>query len=414
MAWVEQRFEGSPLEDVKRAVREEIRSLSLERRVTSGQSVAVAVGSRGIGNLAAIVEQTLRELEGLGLNPFVVPAMGSHGGATAEGQRAVLASLGVTEDSMQVQVRSSMDTRLLGPSSLGLPVHIDAAALQADHIVAVNRIKAHTKFKAPIESGLMKMLAVGLGKHAGASLLHRLAIRHSLEAVILDSARTVLAEAPVLFGMGVVENGLGEPHRVQAFLPQSIEEGEAGLLALAKELAPKIPFKEVDLLIVDQIGKDISGTGMDTNVTGRNRDILGDFTAGPGVKRILIRDLSPGTKGNALGIGLADFCVRRAVQKMDLEATYTNAMTGISPEKAAIPMHLPTDREAICSALHSLGDWRPEAVRVVRIRDTLHLTRLQVSEALTTDLPETCSLLSSPQAMAFDAQGNLPGAEPQA
>jgi hypothetical protein len=272
----------------------------------------------------------------------------------------------------------------------------------------VNRIKAHTKFRGEVESGLVKMLAIGLGKHRGAAYLHRLAVaRGSFPAVILPAARLMLDKLPVLCGLGLVENGYGRTHTVRAFAPAEIVHGEAGLLRLARSLSPKLPCPDLDLLVVDRMGKDVSGTGMDTNVTGRNRDILGEFPTGQRVKRLVVLGLSPGSDGNANGIGYADFTTDRLVRAMDRHKTVTNALTALGPEKAAIPVHFPTDREAVEAALDSLGLWSPDTCRVVRIRDTLSLSRLLVSEALLPDLPSTCRVVGEPEEMAFDGEGNL-------
>ncbi len=407
LAWIEQQFDPYHIADIEREVSDQIRALELAGRFHPGQSVAVTAGSRGIHALDRILGSLIENLKSLDLKPFIVPAMGSHGGATAEGQVQILASYGITEQRMGAPIAASMDTMCLGHTDLGTPVYMDRLAAQTDHILPVNRIKAHTKFKAEIESGLMKMLAIGLGKHTGASQLHALAQIHGLDRIIIYTARYILEQSPILMGLGIVENAFGRCARIQGMLPKTLETREKDLLFQAKRLSAKIPWPEVDLLIVDQIGKDISGTGMDTNVTGRNRDILGDFCTTPKIKRIVIRDLSSGTEGNALGLGFADFCTTRAVQAMDRKKTYTNAMTGLSPEKAAIPMYFDSDRETIQTALDSLGHWTPDTVRVIRIRDTLHLSRIQASPALLAELPAHCSVQSQAKDMQFDAQGNL-------
>jgi len=406
-AWIEQRFDPACITDIDGEVTRQIQALGLSAGVRPGQTVAITAGSRGIADIGTILAALIRNLKELGLCPFIVPAMGSHGGATAQGQMHVLASYDITEQEMDVPIWASMQTEHVGYTDLGTPVYLDHMAFTADHIVVVNRIKAHTKFKAEIESGLMKMLAVGLGKHTGASLVHALAPIHGLGRLILHTARYILDNKSVLMGLGIVENAFGQCATIQAMLPEKLEKEEKKLLALAKRRSAKVPFSDLDVLIVDCIGKDISGTGMDTNVTGRNRDILGDFCTTPRVKRIVVRDLTAATEGNALGLGFADFCTTRTVQAMDTQKTYTNAMTGLSPEKAAIPMHFDSDRETIQAALESLGQWAPERVRVLRIQDTLHLNHMQASTALLADLPEHCSVHGQAQEMLFDAQGTL-------
>ncbi|MFW5734854.1 MAG: hypothetical protein ACOCWR_07335, partial [Oceanidesulfovibrio sp.] len=366
---------------------------------------------RGIASLAEVLAATVAFFRSRGAAPFIFPAMGSHGGATAEGQRAHLEHLGLTEDVLGAPIRSSMDVLQVGSTSHGVPVYLDAKALAADHIVIVNRVKTHTKFTGRLESGLFKMLAVGAGKHLGAATVHREAVRLGMAEVIKSVSRVALGCSPVLAGIGLVENGAGALHTLRACGPASMEHEEAELLALSKSLMPRLPARDIDLLVVDEIGKNISGTGMDTKVTGRNRDILSTFDEPdpdlPRVARIVVRDLHPDSQGNALGIGFADFTTDRLVRTMDYGKTVTNALTGISPEKAAVPIHFPTDRECFEAALSSLGSWMPETVRVVRIRNTKHLDLVAVSPALLNNLPSNCEVAGEPQALAFDHRGNL-------
>ncbi|WP_031386009.1 nickel pincer cofactor-dependent isomerase, group 22 [Desulfonatronum thiodismutans] len=408
MALVRQRLENETLDDVPRTVAEEAARIGLERCVRPGQSVAIAVGSRGIDRLAHVARSLCDLFRGLGARPFIVSAMGSHGGATSEGQTRVLADLGISELTMDTPLRIGLGTVRLGDSDLGMPVLVDAQAAEADHLVVVNRIKAHTKFKAPVESGLMKMLAVGLGNDEGARLLHGLAPVHGMYALIDAAARVILERGNLLCGVGLVENGLGRLHTLRLLPPNEIPEQEPRLLALAKRLAPKLPFDELDVLVVDEIGKDVSGTGMDTNVTGRNRDILGDFTSTPCIKRIFVRDLSPGTTGNALGIGFADVTTDRVARAMDREKTAINALTGLSPEKAALPLHLPTDRLALAATIHTLGAVSPEELRMVRIKNTKYLELLLVSSALLDHSTTSLEILHPPRGMDFIGEDLAP------
>ena len=411
MVLIRQRLENETLGGIPRAVAEEAVRIGLEQRVRPGQSVAIAVGSRGIDRLAQVTRSLCDLFRGLGARPFIVSAMGSHGGATPEGQTRVLADLGISEQTMDAPLRIGLRTVHLGDSCQGMPVLVDALAAEADHLVVVNRIKAHTKFKAPVESGLMKMLAVGLGNDQGARLLHGLAPAYGMFALINAAARMILERGNLLCGVGLVENGLGRLHTLRLLSPNEISEQEPRLLTLAKRLAPKLPFDDLDVLVVDEIGKDISGTGMDTNVTGRNRDILGDFTSTPRIKRIFVRDLSPGTAGNALGIGFADVTTDRVARAMDSEKTVINALTGLSPEKAALPLHLPTDRLALAATIHTLGKISPEKLRMVRIRNTKHLERLLVSPALLND-PPALEILRSPLPMDFIGDDLAPFPKP--
>lgn len=348
-------------------------------------------------------------LKDLGAAPFIFPAMGSHGGATAGGQIRVLESLGVTEKSMECPIRSSMEVVHLGDAADGYPVYVDRNAQEADHIVVVNRVKTHTKFEGPVESGLMKMMAIGMGKQRGAEYYHKAAVRLTFQRIVETVGLEVVRRCPVLFGLGIVENAYHQPCRIQALPPEKILEGEKELLIQAKARMARLPFDEIDVLVVDRIGKDISGTGMDTNVTGRNRDILGDFLSIPRVKRIFVRDLTKETGGNAIGIGFADFTTSRVVEKMDRQKTYINCLTGISPEKGAIPMYYDSDREALEACFMTIGDVTIPDVRLIHIRDTLQLTRFRASEAFAGEIRQNPNLtLEGPfEEMALDARGNV-------
>ena len=335
-ALIKQHFDPQKIDDPADMVKKEIAGLGLAEAVKPGQTAAVTAGSRGIRNIDTITRTVVDELKGLGLKPFIVPAMGSHGGATAEGQVKVLAGLGITEESMGCPIISSMDVEYLGDAGDGYPVYVDKHAAGADHLVVINRIKPHTKFEGPIESGLMKMMAIGLGKHKGAQYYHRAAVRLTFQRIVENVGLEVMQRRSVLFGLGIVENGYDETCRIKALRPSDIPKGEKELLKLAKTRMARLPFDDIDILVVDLIGKDISGTGMDVNVTGRNRDLLGDFVSTPRIKRIFVRDLSPASQGNANGIGLADFTTTRLVNKVDRPKTYMNSLTAISPEKGGL------------------------------------------------------------------------------
>lgn len=413
MALVRQVLDAAHIADVRVAIHTEASRLGLADLVFPEQNVAIAVGSRGIDRLDQVVASLCEALLNLGARPFIVPAMGSHGGATAQGQAQVLEGLGITEKAVGAPIRAGMAVMQIGRTGRDIPVLIDALAADADHLIIINRVKAHTKFKGPVESGLMKMLAVGLGNDQGARLIHALAPLHGMHALIESMASVVLARGNLLCGVGLVENGLGRLHTLRMLQPREIPEEEPRLLTLAKRLAPKLPFDELDVLVVDEIGKDISGTGMDTNVTGRNRDILGDFTTTPRVKRIFVRDLSPGTAGNALGVGFADVTTDRVARAMDYEKTVINALTGLSPEKAALPLHLPTDRLALAATIHTLGAVPTDALRMVRIQNTRNLERLLVSPALLHDLKSGLEILRPSHPMEFvgDDLAPFPGSD---
>jgi hypothetical protein len=338
--------------------------------------------------------------------------MGSHGGGVAENQRKIIESYGITEQAVGVPIRASMDTVQVGTTAEGYPVLLDKHASQADHIGVVARIKPHTAFHGPIESGLMKMMLIGLGKHAGALLYHRILLEQPYDSVVRSVGRTMLDRAPIAFGLGIVENAYDETALVEAVHPDRFIAREEALLVKARDWLPRLPVLSADFLIVDEIGKDISGSGMDTNVVGRKRAFRGQ-PAPPGmpnIRLIFVRGLSAHTHGNASGIGLADFTTTRLVKSMDYRATVINCLTAGYPEGAFTPVQMDCDRDVIESALKIIGTREPEQGRVLRIRDTLHLDELEVSEAVLQDpSPRTrFEVLGTPKPWTFDSAGNLP------
>ncbi len=407
MVRVKQRFEGPRVRDIPRAVRETIASLHLAERVKPGQRVAITAGSRGIANIDQITQAVVGELKALGLQPFIVPTMGSHGEATSEGQLKVLEHYGIIEASMGCPITSSMEVVQIGEVK-GIPVFCDKNAWGADHIAVVARIKTHTDFDAEIESGLFKMMAIGLGKQRGAEHYHRAGHHYSYAEVFPLVGNTVLETGHILFGLGIVENGYDETAKVRAMLPKDFEEGEKALLREAKVWMARLPFDALDLLIVDEMGKNISGAGMDTNVVGR--PFVQKVLDRPKVRRLFVRDLTPESGGNAVGVGMADMTTRRLVNKINYKALYMNAITSGVPEGAKVPMAFETDREAIQVALKMIGLTPPEQARIVRIKNTLQLTEMDVSEALLSEIGahERLSVVAQPAVLVFDDKGNLP------
>ena len=408
MTLVGQRLCAQKVEDVSAAVTKALQGLDLPMPAAPGPSVAVGIGSRGISRISLVASECVEFLKEKGFSPFVVPAMGSHGGNRPEGELSVLAGLGITESAMGVPIRASAEVVEIGRLDMGVPIVMDRGAAEADHIVVINRVKPHTKFHGSIESGLTKMLTVGLGKGHGAALYHRVAIQHSF-TVLQDAASQILKNRSVLFGLAILEDGYHDIAQISAVEPTDWLDQERLLLKKARSMLARIPFDPIDVLIIDEIGKDISGIGMDSNVTGRHRDLVGDFFTAPHVKRVFVRDLSPGTRGNGNGIGLADVTTQRLVKALDLEKTYTNALTAISPEKAAIPMHFQTDRQCLEACLKTIGLVEPEAARIIRIKNTLALDKLLVSQALESEVTSNPDLqvLGPLQPMAFDHSGNL-------
>jgi hypothetical protein len=406
---VRQTFIREQEPDVQQAVSREFQRLASELSLNPGASVAVAVGSRGIRNIAIITRSVIDGLKSLGAEPFIFPAMGSHGGGTAEGQAAVLNHYGVTEEAMGCPIRAGMGTVRIGESPDGIPVFLDRYAAQADHVVPINRIKSHTEFKGDIESGIMKMLLIGMGKHEGARTYHRAFADYGFDRIARGVAPVVLDKARALFALAIVENAYNETAIVRGLLPKEVVTSECALLRKAKELAPRLPFEDIDVLVVDQMGKNVSGSGMDTNVIGRFYNHVAREPAKPHIKRIYVRDLTPESLGNACGIGLADFTHRSLVAKIDSAATNTNCLTGVNPEKGRIPIVCDTDLQALGFCFDTIGLTPPEQARLIWIRNTLDLTELEISQTLMNqaDGRSDLQVIAGPSPLKFDAGGNL-------
>lgn len=379
MVRLRQRFDPERLDDPSA---EAFRAAAEAARVLSpGARVAVAVGSRGIRNLQAIVRAVLEALRGAGTEPFIVAAMGSHGGGTPEGQRAVLASYGITEELMGVPIDAEMETVELGRTASGVPVRFARSALDADAVIPVARIKPHTDFRGPVESGLCKMLAIGLGKHEGCSRLHKEGF-HRFSTLIPEAAGRILESAAVPFGIAILENAYDETCLIEAVPGARFLERERELLPLAAARMPRLLFPKIDVLVVERIGKDISGAGMDPNIVGRTTKGILEGYEGPEIGRIIVLDVSEASHGNAIGIGLADFTVESMLGRIDRTATFANAVASGNPESGRIPIALADEEEAVRAALACLPDADPQAPRIVRIADTLHLGELWASEIL--------------------------------
>ena len=406
---VRQRFQSTRVADIPARVAREVGRLDLSSRLNPGDSVAITAGSRGVANIAAITRSLAEELKKRGARPFIVPAMGSHGGGTAEGQRGVLERYGITEASMGVPVRATMETLPIGESPEGVPVVLDRNALEADHIAVVNRIKPHTDFDAEIESGLTKMLAIGLGKHQGAIRYHRANKRYGYYRVLTGVAEVVRRRCSILLGLGIVENGYDQTGVIEAMTSGELFEVEKRLLKVAKSWLARIPFDRGDLLLVDEMGKNVSGTGMDTNVIGRRASSGKPFAGAPSFSRIVVRDLTPESYGNAIGVGMADVVTRRLVDKIDTRPTYVNALTSTNLESVRIPVTVDSDREALETAISTSSAPSAKDCRMVWIRNTLKLDCFVASEALLDEVGGNRDLqvLGNPGELDFDGQGNL-------
>lgn len=373
------RFERERITDPEGAVAAELGREEIAGRLRPGMRVALTVGSRGIAEIDRLTAAVVRELRRRGAEPFIVPAMGSHGGATAAGQRQLLAELGVTEERAGAPIISSMETVKLGETEAGKPVYMDARAAGADGIVVMNRVKPHTAFRGDYESGLVKMMAIGLGKHAGAMACHSEGFGRMAEYLPAYS-RVVLSRAPVLFGLALVENGLDQLYRIEALAAGRIMEREPQLLREAFDLLPGIPFSEIDVLVVRRIGKNISGLGMDPNVTG----IFSTKYAhgGPAVSRCAVLDLTEETRGNGAGVGLADFTTARLFSRLDFDAMYLNSLTSTVPEPSKLPLVMKDEATAVRAAIYTADGCDRANPRVVMIRDTSHLETIWISPAL--------------------------------
>jgi len=410
---VRQNFPRSAAPAIDQVVKSQFDSKNLDNKI-AGKRIAVGVGSRGISNLKTIVTAVLHELRQRGATPFIIPAMGSHGGATPEGQAHILESYGITPSTMGVPFETGMETVRLGVTGEGIPVNFSATALKADWIFPVNRVKPHTDFFGSLGSGLMKMIAIGFGKQAGAAACHGAAGRLGHERVIRQVARTVLQSVPILGGLAILENQFHDTAELVLLTPGTLEEEEASLLVRARALMPKLPFEEIDLLIVDQIGKNISGSGMDPNVVGRSVNGYSSSLAaqpemGPRISRIFVRGVTEASDGNAVGIGMADFTNTATVRLINQQFMYVNALTALTPQMAKIPIHFDTDREVVQRALQTLALDDPSSARVIQIRDTLSLEVLRVSSAYTDHLGKRKDLapLGPAHEMSFDPKGNL-------
>ncbi len=410
MLRLRQHFQASRVGDVPETVRQELSKLDLGIKVKPGQSVAITVGSRGIANIAAITKAIVEHVKSLDGQPFIVPAMGSHGGGTAEGQRKIIEEYGITEEYVGAEIRSSMETVIVDQTPHGVPVHFDKHASLADHVIVAGRVKPHTNFVGDIESGLHKMMLIGLGKHEGAKIYHRAIMDYSWPEIALSVSGSVLKKCRILCGLAIVENAYDETGLIEAVPPEKFFERESELLKTSIDWLPRLPFDKVDMLIVDEIGKNISGSGMDTNVIGRKfNDHRATEKDSVSAKLIFVRGLTPETHGNACGIGLAEFTNQRTVDQIDKRITAINCITGGHAPAGMIPIHFQTDREVLTNALPLIGLTSPEDAKIVQIPNTLHLEHVLVSEPYLPQIRERGDLEIVEEAsdMRFDGIGNL-------
>lgn len=411
MIRLRQHFSSPVITDPATTTLQQMQMMNLADRVTPGDSVAIAVGSRGIANLKTIVQATVKHFQSLQAKPFIVSAMGSHGGATSEGQRKLLASYGITEAELGVELRAGMETDVVGHTRLGkLPIHFDHIANQADHVWLTSRIKPHTRFDGPIESGLHKMLMIGLGNHVGASMYHRAFADYSFNDLVEQAAPVILEQCPILGGIALVENERDETAIIEAVLGEQFAAREPGLLVRAKQMMPRLPFGKVDLLIIDEIGKDISGAGLDTNVVGRKGEMdMASNNMPVTCKNIYVRSLTPSSYGNATGLGLVEFTNQRTIDQVDINISRINVLTASAPRGFKLPIAYDTDKEVIEQALGCIGLADPPDARVMQIQNTLKVEELLISEAYLPEIEGRSDLdiLTAPAPMHFDGSGQL-------
>lgn len=405
---IHQRFPENKIKNIEEVVRNEISKQAICQMIYPGMKIAITAGSRGISNIAEIIRCTAKQLKEYGAEPFIVPAMGSHGGATAEGQIEVLESLNITEEFCGVPIHSSMEVEQVGVSEDGLPVYMDKYAFHSDGVIIMGRIKAHTDFKAKFESGILKMASIGLGKHKQAQAIHTYGV-HGIQNLMPGVGKKVLASGKVLFAVGIVEDAYENTAIIEAIPTDRVLEREAELLVESKKMMPSLPVKNIDILYVDEIGKNFSGTGMDTNIIGRIRILGVEEPESPKVKYLIAGDLSEPSHGNALGIGLADLTTKRLFNKINFQAMNENVITSSFLDRAKIPIVLENDREALRASMRSNWGVNPKETRFVRIPNTLEISHIYISESLIPEVEQLdyVEIISSPEEMTFDENGNL-------
>jgi hypothetical protein len=406
MVKVNQTFPRPIIGDIEKEFMDKLYGKDVLSRVRSGQKVAVAVGSRGITNLPLMVKLLIREIKKAGGDPFIVPAMGSHGGATAQGQKDMLIGMGIVEEYVDAPIHATMEVVQVGTSENGLPVYVDKYASEADAIVIINRIKPHVAFTGSYESGLMKMITIGVGKQKGADTCHNLGFGRMAES-IPAIAKVTLEKTNLIFGVGMIENSYHETCRIEVLKSEEIEHEEPKLLEEAKALAPRIHFDNLEVLIIDEIGKDISGTGFDTVVVGRYHTPY--KSGGPTIARVAVLDITDRSHGNGNGLGIVDFTTRRAFNKFSFEHTYPNSLTSTVPTSVKIPMVLKNDKQAMQACIKTCNILDRDKVRIVRIKNTVSLGEIEVSENLLEEIKNNqyLEIASTPFNYDFNEDGNL-------
>jgi hypothetical protein len=388
IAKIKQKFKTNTIHNLDEKIRYEMDNVDVSKMIKPNDKIAITVGSRGIDNIDKLVISVVNKVKECGGKPVIIPAMGSHGGATDEGQIKVLKTLGITEDKVGAKILSSMEVEKIGVTKNNAPVYLDKNALNCDGIILMNRVKAHTDFRGNYESGLMKIMAVGLGKHTGCSTMHS----YGLSNTIPQAARIIMENAPILFGIAIVENALDKTEIIKAIPKDKIDSIEPELLKKSKALMPTLPFSQLDLLIVYEMGKSISGTGMDTNVLGRFKVRGVKEPKLPDYKKIAVLNLRDDSYGNALGVGLADLTTRKLVDSIDYDAMYANVIPTSFLERGKIPVILENDFELVNTALKTIGPVENKSAKIVIIKNTMELEEFYVSDALAPEIEENSNL----------------------
>ena len=403
---IQQTYERERIEDVSEAIWNELEKAIPNKKQFSGKRLALTVGSRGIPDLNKIVKTVCEFAKSCEASPFIVPAMGSHGGSTAEGQRAILEEYGITEETMGVPVLSSMEVVKYGELPDGTPLYCDKNAWESDGVILFNKVKPHTDFRGKHESGLGKMVAIGLAKNKGASMFHTKKLSKFPE-YIPKVAQIFMDTGKVAFGVGVVQNAYDEICHVEACPKEKILQMDEELQALAKTQLPQFKFKDCDVLIVDEIGKNISGSGMDPNITGRNDS--GDFPGILNLQRLVVLGITEESCHNGCGINLCDFTVRHVLNDIDWYATWLNNVTASMMSRGQIPTYVETDYDAIVTAIRTCVETDFHRPKVVRIKNTLCMSEIMVSEAIYDEIKDRddVKLIAGPENMPFDADGFL-------
>ncbi len=404
---IKQDVPAPQLKNISAEVFNQIKKLNLEKSKVGGKSIGITVGSRGIHAIDDITRAIVSSIKEMGGVPIIIPAMGSHGGASERGQEEVLASLGITETSVMAPIKFCASAVKIGETSNGIPVYCSEEAVKLDGLVIANRIKSHTDFTGDIESGLCKMMTIGLGNPKGADTAHYYAVNYGYAEMIRESAEIILEKLPVIFALGIVENWKNQTMKIEAILPENIIEKERELLKYYKKNSLKLPFKEADILIVGEMGKNISGAGMDTKVIGRIR-ILGQKEPNyPKINNIVVLDITEESHGNATGIGLADYTTMKVFKEMDINATTINGLTSMSPDQIRIPCILENDLQAIEAAIRTLGPAKENNFSMAYIKNTASLEEMAVTENIFEQINGRVEALEGPKDLVFNSKGKL-------